>query len=90
MSVISSGLLKFGATWCAPCRAIKPALEAVKQKTGVELQEVDIDENNELSVEFGVRGVPTVFALKDGKVVDQLVGAKTEQEYLELAKLVKD
>jgi thioredoxin 1 len=84
-----TGLVKFGATWCGPCKAVKPALEAVKLETNVELLEVDIDEDQDLASQFGIRGVPTVLAFKDGNLVGQLVGAKTKEDYLELVNKLK-
>lgn len=84
-----SCLLKFGAEWCAPCRAIKPVLDRVASSTGVTIVDVDIDESPELVETFGVRGVPTVFAIKDGKTVDMIVGAVGESKFLEMAQKTK-
>ena len=77
-------LIKFGATWCAPCRAVKPVLEKVESSTGVTIVDIDIDENSELAEQFGVRSVPTVFAIKNGQPVGMIVGAKGESVYNEL------
>lgn len=82
-------LLKFGATWCAPCKAVQPILERVSTSTGIEVVDVDIDDSPELSEAFGVRGVPTVFAIKDGKAVDMIVGAVAESKFLDLVDKIK-
>lgn len=82
-------ILKFGATWCAPCIAVKPVLESVEASTGVTVVDVDIDESPELAQTFGVRAVPTVFAVKNGQPVKMMVGAKDKNTYLEMAILLK-
>jgi putative thioredoxin len=68
------------ASWCGPCRALGPILERVIADTGgkVELAKVDVDTNVAVAQAFGVQTIPAVFALVDGKVVDQFVGAKPE------------
>jgi thioredoxin 1 len=71
-------LVDFWATWCAPCRAIAPALEelATQYKGQVRIAKVDVDENNEVAQQFGIRSIPTLLLFKGGKVVEQLVGAQ--------------
>lgn len=68
------------AAWCGPCRALGPILERVVGATGgsVELAKVDIDANPAVARAFGVQSIPAVFALRDGKVVDQFLGAQPE------------
>ncbi len=68
------------ASWCAPCRQLAPILEKVVGATGgrVELAKVDIDANPGVAQAFGVQSIPAVFALRDGKVVDQFIGAQPE------------
>ncbi len=70
-------LVDFWATWCAPCRAIAPALEelASQYKGQVKIAKVDVDENQQIAQQFGIRSIPTLILFKDGKVVEQLVGA---------------
>lgn len=70
-------LVDFWATWCAPCRAIAPALEelATQYKGQLKIAKVDVDENQKIAAEFGIRSIPTLLMFKGGKVVEQLVGA---------------
>ena len=68
------------AEWCGPCRTLGPILEKVIDETGgqVVLVKVDIDANPQVSPAFRVQSIPAVFALRDGQVVDQFIGAVPE------------
>jgi thioredoxin 1 len=70
-------LVDFWATWCAPCRAIAPALDelASQYKGQVKIAKVDVDESNQVAQQYGIRSIPTLLMFKGGKVVEQLVGA---------------
>jgi thioredoxin 1 len=70
-------LVDFWATWCAPCRAIAPTLEelATQYKGKVKIAKVDVDENQQVAQQYGIRSIPTLLLFKGGKVIDQLVGA---------------
>lgn len=68
------------AEWCGPCRTLGPILDKVVDETEgkVVLAKVDVDTNPQVSQAFQVQGIPAVYALKDGKVVDGFVGAQPE------------
>ncbi|KAL9985942.1 hypothetical protein ACROYT_G008398 [Oculina patagonica] len=69
-------LVDFHADWCTPCKALTPKLDAiVGEKDGLlELAKVDVDQNPDLAMQYEVRGIPTVLAIKNGKVVDNFTG----------------
>jgi thioredoxin 1 len=70
-------MVDFWAEWCAPCRAIAPALEelATDSKGTVSLAKVNVDDSPALAARYGIRSIPTILFMKEGKVVDQVIGA---------------
>ena len=70
-------MVDFWAEWCGPCRAIAPVLEDLaKESAGrVTLAKVNVDQNPGLAARYGIRSIPTILLVKQGKVVDQVIGA---------------
>jgi thioredoxin len=70
-------MVDFWAEWCGPCRAIAPMLDdLVRESNGkVALAKVNVDENPGLAARYGIRSIPTILLVKQGKVVDQVIGA---------------
>ena len=70
-------VVDFWATWCAPCRVIAPVLDqlAVEYEGKVKVTKLDIDANLRTASRFNVRSIPTILFFKNGKLVDQVVGA---------------
>ena len=70
-------MVDFWAEWCQPCRALAPALDELVEecKGSVSLAKVNVDDNPQLAARFGIRSIPTVLFMKDGQVVDQVIGA---------------
>lgn len=76
-------LVDFWATWCGPCRMIAPVLEEVaKERPDVTVCKVDVDEERELALEYGVSNIPTLLVFRDGKVVNQSIGAIPKERIL--------
>lgn len=74
---------KFEADWCGPCRMLKPTFTKLEEKLGdsVKFSYINVDENQELAQQYGVRNIPLVVIEKDGEEVDRLVGVQSELTY---------
>jgi len=70
-------LIDFWATWCGPCKAIAPVIDEIAGEYNgkVKVGKVDVDQNQDTAMKYGVRSIPTLLIMKDGKVVNQIVGA---------------
>ena len=70
-------MLDFWAVWCGPCRTIAPFVEDIYEeyKDKAIVGKVDVDTNSDISIKYGIRNIPTVIYIKNGEVVDKVVGA---------------
>ncbi|MCB0721400.1 MAG: thioredoxin [Ignavibacteriae bacterium] len=70
-------LIDFWAVWCGPCKMIAPIVEeiATEYDGQVKVGKLDVDNNQQVAMEFGIRSIPTLLIFKGGQVVDQIVGA---------------
>lgn len=82
-------VVDFWAEWCGPCKMIGPALEEISDEMGdkVKIVKVNIDENNETAIKYGVRSIPTLIVFKDGEAASIKVGAAPKGD---LAKWIEE
>ena len=81
-------LVDFYADWCAPCKMLSKQLEQYQEEvTEVKVVKVNIEEEQEMSMAFGVRSIPALFYMEDGNVVDQSIGVKTLEQLKEFTKI---
>ena len=76
-------LLDFYADWCGPCRMVGPAISQIaEERTDIKVGKINVDEQPELASAFGVMSIPTLVVMKDGKVVNQSMGARPKKDIL--------
>ena len=76
-------LLDFFASWCGPCKMVAPILDEIaEEREDIKVCKVDIDQQPELASRFRVMSVPTLMVMKEGKIVDQSIGARPKHQIL--------
>ncbi len=78
-------LIDFWAEWCAPCRMIAPMVEEIAKEYDGKLKvgKLDIDSNPQVSMKYGVRSIPTLLVFRDGRVVEQIIGAVPKHQLVD-------
>ena len=80
-------LLDFWAAWCGPCRMVSPIVDEIADEhPEFKVGKVNVDEEHELAEKFGVMSIPSLFVIKDGKIVNQSVGVKPKEQILSMLK----
>lgn len=78
-------LLDFWATWCGPCRMVAPIVEEIAaENPGITLGKINVDEEMELAMRFGITSIPTLVVMKDGQMVNKAIGYAPKKEILKL------
>lgn len=78
-------LLDFFASWCGPCRMLSPVIDGIAEENPQLLVgKINVDEEEELAMQFGVTSIPTLVVIKNGKIVNQSAGALPKQQILQL------
>ena len=78
-------VVDFWATWCGPCGMVAPIIEelAAKYDGKIVVGKCDVEDNEDLAAEFGIRNIPTILFFKNGEVVDKLIGAQSKGKFEE-------
>ena len=71
-------VIRFTASWCQPCKTLSKTLENMDVKIPIDV--VDIDENLDVAIEYGIRSVPTLLIVEDGTIMKRMVGLKTKEQ----------
>ena len=76
-------LMDFWAPWCVPCRMVVPLVEEIaKERSDIKVVKINVDEEQELAMQFGVMSIPSLVVMKNGKVVNQATGARPKAQLL--------
>lgn len=73
-------VVDFNASWCGPCKLLKPVLEKLESESNYKIYSVDVDENNDLAASYNVQAVPSVLVFKAGSLKETLVGFQSREK----------
>ena len=76
-------LIDFWAPWCGPCRMVVPLVEEIaKERSDIKVVKINVDEEQELAMQFGAMSIPTLVVMKNAKIVNQVTGARPKAQIL--------
>ena len=76
-------LMDLWAPWCSPCRMVVPLIEEIaKERSDIKIVKINVDEEQELAMQFGVMSIPTLVVMKDGKIINKATGAIPKAQIL--------
>lgn len=74
-------ILYFSAAWCGPCKTLGPIMESLSGQ--INYEKIDVDQNQDLPIKYGIRNVPTLVLVENGEAVGRLVGVQSKDQILE-------
>lgn len=78
-------LIDFYADWCGPCRMVAPIVKEISDEdNGITVVKIDVDKHPEIAAQYGVRSIPTLVAIRDGKAIKQVVGFRAKSDILRM------
>ena len=81
-------LVDFYADWCAPCKTLSKQLDQyINEVTSVKVVKINVEEDQDTPAEFGVRSIPALFYMEDGKIINKSIGVKTLEQLKEFTKI---